>query len=229
MQADSLPSNSLLLGPLTVTTSSAPSHRNVSEWLDYVHHQAIRYARSTSDENPYSREVLSIEAPTDLAAAKALVACLIGHFSGCNPIIDSGTTIGIFCFQHLLTGIRTWRVGQATGDGVERSVLRAALKYITSNGRYWKQLDDLGHFTLCLSPGGVSNDRLIQLKAYGCLAALHIYWAKSSPFPISPWLMTVITLGESIVKNLNFVSDIDPELALKLKQWPIDPNTPIDT
>jgi hypothetical protein len=118
--------------------------------------------------------------------------------------------------------------GGAVGEGVERAVIRAALKKITSQNQYWRHLDDGGHVTWALRRGGASRSRIAMAKVHGTLCALHVVWTGVLPFPVSVWMLLLVISGFPSLLDSTFLHYINPSLAIRLQAWPLDHSEVLD-
>jgi hypothetical protein len=113
------------------------------------------------------------------------------------------------------------------GEGVDKSIIRQAIKQMADNVLFWTNLDNMGQRTFAVLPITSSTERLARVKAHGTLVALHMLWLGLAPFPISAWMILLAIEGPKSIYDLDFIRSINPETASELEGWPLDPSAPL--
>ncbi|THH28255.1 hypothetical protein EUX98_g5938 [Antrodiella citrinella] len=114
-----------------------------------------------------------------------------------------------------------------TGDGVLRQVLHEALqlgiqRLVRANAA--EVLNEEDQYIVS-QPRAIhtSNDIQDTLYACGCLCAMLIVWASSSPHPISPFFLQALVDGASSLYNPTWVTSLSPHIGAVLSLLPATP------
>lgn len=57
---------------------------------------------------------------------------------------------------------------------------------------------------------------------------LHLLWTNAAPADISPAFLLAVICGEPSIVDLDFLSQMDPQIATTLHPWPLDHSLPIN-
>lgn len=110
------------------------------------------------------------------------------------------------------------------GAGVERAVLRTAVRLMTEDTTYWQIQDGFAVWAFRPNPTSSSATRLVHARAYGTLCALHIIWLTALPYPVSPFHILLAIHDFPSLIDSSFIGKVHPEIAQCLLAWPLDPN-----
>ncbi|RDX52123.1 hypothetical protein OH76DRAFT_1416737 [Lentinus brumalis] len=128
-------------------------------------------------------------------------------------------------------------VEHAIGDSPICSILRHAIRLITSQRGCWQPLGRYTTITWFLKRG-VREERDVALRTAGFLSLLHLVLWLVGPDPISPFALLNILVGRPLTCRYDeaFMLSMDPELAARMEPWksfditqplPRDPTDPL--
>lgn len=119
--------------------------------------------------------------------------------------------------------------GQGSGAGVEHTVVSELVTQVLQDSTIWKKVHD--NYVLSLPPAGFIQsppERLNAIKTAGYVCMLHVLWTNAAPANISPAFLLAVICGEASIVDLDFLSQIDPQIAATLRPWPLDHSLPIN-
>ncbi|KAL0059629.1 hypothetical protein AAF712_013594 [Marasmius tenuissimus] len=174
-----------------------------------------------------TRPGIKMTATSTRSAAWALIECLRCHHSG-EPIprtvsdpndSDGFAVINNFVFDRLLCHWSLIEINPGAGDGVLKNVIRQCIETMASNDELFRPIHD-GLVTWAFSPGSTTPERIVWAKVTGSLMALHLAWLKSTPHPFDPIYTALMVVSFDVVKALEYVNTIHPDLGHQLAIWP---------
>lgn len=112
--------------------------------------------------------------------------------------------------------------GYAVGSGIERSVLRTAMKEVCRDQKLVKggADGDTGYHDLNLRTNSIIPARSISFQVLGFLAATHLFITGHGPAPLSPAILLFVIGGWEALFNLELIDLVLPSKATMLRRWP---------
>ncbi|EJD33918.1 hypothetical protein AURDEDRAFT_177020 [Auricularia subglabra TFB-10046 SS5] len=189
--------------------------------------------------NPF-RFTFKLHSASDLTAGAALLL-LLHELASATALDDPYTpnpalTIHSPTWQALVSPnpMSSWTVGEASGDGVRRSVILEAFDHLFHEDDQVKQ--SFAHWEVGQAPNtfhpftprnGETSARQKYFRVAGMLSTLALLYLQSLPRLERYFLLYCITGDLDVVLDVDLLSKLSPTAADRVADWPKDFQSPI--
>ncbi|EJD36782.1 hypothetical protein AURDEDRAFT_174145 [Auricularia subglabra TFB-10046 SS5] len=209
-----------------------------NQWRTAVH-DLLSPGSHFDFRNPF-RFVFNLDVASGLTAGAALVLFL-NELTSASPPADPYSPHPAFTvcsptWEALVSPnpLSFWKVGDASGDGVRRSVILEAFDHLfrdvdraQASFTHWEQGMTPNTYHPYTPPNGETSARQKYFRVAGMLSALALLYLHSVPRLERYFMLYSLTSDVDIILDLALMSKLLPAAAAQLADWPKDFQSPI--
>ncbi|EJD36333.1 hypothetical protein AURDEDRAFT_174590 [Auricularia subglabra TFB-10046 SS5] len=209
-----------------------------NQWRTAVHN--LLSPGSHFDLRDPFRFIFNLDVASGLTAGAGLVL-LLNELASASPPADPYTPhpaliVRSPTWEALVSPnpMSFWKVGDASGDGVRRSVILEAFDHLfhdvdrpQASFTHWEQAMTPNTYHPYTPPNGETSARQKYFKVAGMLSALALLYVHSVPRLERYFMLYSLTSDVDIILDLDLMSKLLPAAADQLADWPKDFQSPI--